>query len=134
MSTNGLVSFKHPFDSYSATEFAYFGEFHDTLIAPFWIDLNPLVSGSVYFRIAHDAPTINQVSDLIADSNTEFGSFHPRVVVVVTWDQVAIRPANLADVPFPHNVSQCCGNGLIRGRRERGSILREEGEGWKCFM
>lgn len=75
--------------------------------------MNPSKSGSVYFRIRDDAPTISEASELIADSNSEFSSFVPQVVAIVTWDQVAIRPANPMDFPNPPNVSQSCGNGGI---------------------
>lgn len=93
VSTNGLISFESIFNNdYLVEDFsASFTSFHDTIVAPYWKDLNPEVAGSVFARTTMDAHLMNQTARLIADSNSEFSSFQPTLAVIATWERVALH-------------------------------------------
>ena len=91
VSTNGLISFRDPFSSHRVMTFSpSFKLFQDAIVAPFWLDLDPETSGSVFARSTRDQHILNQTVELVAESNSEFGSFRPTLVVIVTWAGVAL--------------------------------------------
>ncbi len=90
MSSNGIISFRNPFDEFYETGFPDV-TFRHSLIAPLWIDLNPVLNGCIYYRATNESDVLNQASSLIAGSNPEFGGFQPTLAVIVTWDRVPVH-------------------------------------------
>lgn len=62
----------------------------DPIVAPYWIDLDALLSGSIFSRVTEDADVLNRTGALIAGSNSDFSDFQPLQVVIVTWERVTV--------------------------------------------
>ena len=104
MSTNGLISFENSFDGFAVQNFSRtFTAFQHSIVAPGWIDLNPGKSGSVFSRISTNStsPDLTGAARLIADSNSNLTSFQPKLVVIVTWDRVALHRTSSVNVREP---------------------------------
>ena len=97
MSSNGIISFRNPFDEFAdrnmGIEFPTI-TFRHSVIAPLWIDLNPTVSGSINYTTSREPDVLNRTSLLLADGNPELCDFQPTLVVIVTWDKVPLHTNN----------------------------------------
>ena len=84
MNTNGILSFRYPFFSYVPRQFPLTSLI---LIAPFWDDVNILVTGNTYFRFTANPALLNQVGSFCREV---FGSeMDPLLLFIVTWYAVA---------------------------------------------
>ena len=89
MSTNGLISFRNPFSSFSPEPFTQsFAQFNDPIIAPLWGDFtNFEVSGSnVFSRVTNSQETLEMVATQLRTVNQDFTDYNPSLAVIVTWD------------------------------------------------
>ena len=59
-------------------------------MAPAWIDLNPRVSGSVFYRPTSDPLVLGRVVEMITDINSNFSSYQPTLAFIATWDNVPL--------------------------------------------
>ena len=83
MSTNGLLSFRTPFDNFrlcgslpcAAT----------ILIAPIWTDLDFRTAGFTFFRATQDPATLDSIANAIANVNPLLSDYRPRQAIVFTW-------------------------------------------------
>lgn len=89
MSTNGLISFRNPFRSFNPQNFSTsFSAFLDPIIAPFWADLDTRIFGAILYRSTNDPVILNRTMEMITDINSNFSSYQPTLVVIVTWNMV----------------------------------------------
>ena len=79
VSTNGLIHFDDHFVSYVPCDFPC-TQF--PVIAPLWTDLTFAINGLIYYRIAEDLATLDQVSEMLSDFHLDF---HPTLALIVTW-------------------------------------------------
>jgi hypothetical protein len=85
VNTNGVLSFGEPFRSFQAQPFPTEG--NESLIAPFWSDINTNVAGDIYYRFTDDPALISDVSGCIENA---FGDpFMPDLLFIATWVNVA---------------------------------------------
>ena len=87
ISTNGFISFQDRWDFYIVERFPREIAPFLPLIAPLWADFNFRDSGTIFYRVATDAATLNQVTDALCARNTLYADFRPTLAVVVTWFQ-----------------------------------------------
>ena len=60
-----------------------------SLIAPFWIDLNPSNGGNISYRKTSDSELLQRVSSLVQLVNSgNLASFVPTQLFIATWYQV----------------------------------------------
>ena len=84
VSTNGLLSFRSPFTSFSSRPFPLLSS---ALIAPFWDDLNVRNGGQILFRLSDNDALLNRVGSTINDAlDDDF--FYPGLLFVATWDRI----------------------------------------------
>ena len=58
------------------------------LIAPLWVGFTaPL---TVFHRVAEDAETLELVTQMVAQKNSEFSDYQPSLAVIVTMEEVDI--------------------------------------------
>lgn len=88
ISTNGLLSFEGPFETFRVCTFPCTVE---PVIAPQWTDLDFRTSGFIYYRISQEPYILDQVTDMITDVNPGLSDYQPTLVVIVTWFQAALR-------------------------------------------
>ena len=55
------------------------------VIAPAWADWTFKDNGTIYYRVAQDQVTLNQVVGMITDVNPELSDYLPTLAVIVTW-------------------------------------------------
>ena len=88
INTNGILAFVEEFLSITAP-----GNFDSIiippLIAPFWDDVNVVVSGTIFYRQDYDPSLAERLRREISAEYPEAELFHPSLVFVVTWDRVA---------------------------------------------
>ena len=88
VSTNGLISFINEFSSYIPEPLSNFFPF--PIIAPLWMDLNPVDAGLVYYRTTMNASILERVVEMITDINSNYSDYRPSLAVIVTWDDVPL--------------------------------------------
>jgi len=89
VSTNGLISFRSPFNSPKSQTFTQtFSVFLDPIIAPSWADLIANPRGSVFFRSTDDPAILNRIKEMITSANSNFSSYEPTLAVIVTWSEI----------------------------------------------
>ena len=104
ISNFGLVSFGSSFSSNDNIQ--WFTEeldlFRGTIIAPYWADFS--VAGGVNYRISTDILDLYHVATLLAPGRTDFCSFQPTKVVIVSWANVQPESTALTSVVSGHGV------------------------------
>ena len=103
VATNGLLSFRTPFDSYDAVPFdGYFNAFQDPIIAPFWADYDVIdSSGSISLRKTADTAILRNVTEILAARNPELQSYQPTLAFIATWNEAPLH-SHLEIVSDPH--------------------------------
>ncbi len=87
VNSNGVLSFQGSFTLYNPQLFPLSLRENETLLCPFWDDINPSSGGDVYHNnVAHHQDTISKASQLIQEALGY--SFHPTAVFTATWDHV----------------------------------------------
>ena len=82
VSTNGLLSFDGAFSDYMPCDLPCTPV---PVIAPAWTDWTFEDSGTIYYGVAQDQVTLNQVVGMITDVNPELSDYQPTLAVIVTW-------------------------------------------------
>ena len=59
--------------------------FDDAVIAPAWTNWTFEDSGTIYYRVAQDQVTLDQVVGMITEVNPELSDYLPTLAVIVTW-------------------------------------------------
>lgn len=89
VSTNGLISFRRPFSSYSPEPFnSNFLQFDDPIIAPLWGDFTNFEGSNMFTRATNSPETLIMVVAQLTTVNQNFTSYNPTIAVVVTWDSI----------------------------------------------
>lgn len=90
ISTNGLISFDgniNQFRSYAVSSFPRRSPPYLSLMAPLWADFNFRDYGTIFYRVATDDKTLEAVTSIIMNLNSNYSKFRPTMAVVVTWFQ-----------------------------------------------
>ncbi len=89
ISSNGLILFAYDdqFLSYAVSSFPRKSRPYLPLIAPLWADFNFRDSGTIFYRLATDNSTLDNVASIIGDRTPNYAEFRPTLAVVVTWLQ-----------------------------------------------
>ena len=82
VSTNGLLSFNRPLREILPCDLPCT---RVPIIAPAWADWTFEDSGTIYYRVAQDQVTLDQVVGMITDVNPELSDYLPTFAVIVTW-------------------------------------------------
>ena len=84
ISTNGLLSFNRAFSEHEPCDLPCPPV---PVIAPAWADWIIEDSGTIYYRVAQDQVTLDQVVGMITDMNPELSDYlyMPTLAVIVTW-------------------------------------------------
>ncbi len=87
VNNNGLLSINGGVSAWSGQPFPYSTT---PIIAPFWADVDTRATdgGTVWYRTAQDAPTLNAISAQIESAFTGTQNFTPRFASIATWDRV----------------------------------------------
>ncbi|XP_037836867.1 alpha-tectorin [Kryptolebias marmoratus] len=83
---NGHLTFQAPWFSYIPQRFPMRGT--RDIIAPFWTDLNNVVSGDIYYAQHTSGQLLHQVTRDINEYFPEL-NFNAELVFIATWDEVA---------------------------------------------
>ena len=90
VNTNGVISFLFPVRSSLPLAFPMLAP----LIAVFWTDLNPLISGQIYYRESSSATDLNQAKGEVLKAYSNLTTFSPSRAYIITWDRVAAYGAS----------------------------------------
>ena len=82
VSTNGLLSFEGPYQSFEPCHFPCTPE---PVITPLWTDLDFSSRGLIYYRASQDPDILTQVVDMITAVNPGLSEYQPKLALVVTW-------------------------------------------------
>ena len=96
ISSNGLVSFTHPYRAWWATPIP-FGRYPTPVIAPYWSDIdfrNGLPDSGMYYRIYESGADNRRTTYVLEEFQTRLAryaddaslGFHPEWLIVVTWN------------------------------------------------
>ena len=87
VNTNGVISFDNSFTSCCPRSFP---RLSPPLIAPYWHDFNPSISGRILYRLTGSANQLQMFDDLYLslDRGKDLPDLVPTVLFVATWDQV----------------------------------------------
>ena len=87
VNSNGVISLQNRFSSYSPRPFPTGLRENETILCPFWDDINPSLGGDIYHsNFEQHQNSISKTSQLI---QTTLGhAFHPTTVFTATWDHV----------------------------------------------
>ena len=86
INNNGPLSFGEEFRDYTPEPFPLNA---NTLIAPFWDDIDNSVGGSISFRLTMDTDDIQRAREDVLGANfAEVDSFTPTYLLIVTWYRV----------------------------------------------
>ena len=97
MNNNGDLSFDTPLDEFTPQPFPL----DETLIAPFWadVDISAPGSGSVWYREANDIGLLTRARDEIQSFiNNNGQAFNPTHLFIATWDHVGYYEQNFDKV------------------------------------
>ena len=84
VNTNGILSFRAPFTSFSPHPFPL-GEL--PLIAPFWDDVDITVGGEILYRETQDPKLLQQFTQELINT-TGISSYQPTYLFIATWVDV----------------------------------------------
>ena len=62
-----------------------FGSFSDPIMAPYWIDHHDAFLDRLFYRSTVNAAVLDSVAEMIADVNSNYSDFQPKVAAIVTW-------------------------------------------------
>ena len=88
ISTNGLLSFEGPFDTFRVCDFPC--TIHP-VVAPDWNDFNFERGGIIYNRATQDPDILNRAAALIFAMNPALNDYEPTQAVIVTWLGAPLR-------------------------------------------
>lgn len=91
MNTNGVISFEIPFTDPSTDPFPLPASRDDSLIAPFWADVNTQNGGDVWYHQSTNSTLLNRASIEIRNAFPPQASagFTATNLFIATWDRVA---------------------------------------------
>ncbi len=85
VNSNGLLSFRNPFNTVTPLSFPL--TTNDTVIAPFWADIDITDSGQIFFRFTDNSSLLSSVQDRVFSA---FGiQYLPSLLFIATWNRVA---------------------------------------------
>ena len=84
VSTNGLLSFDEAVRDHTPCDLPCT---RVPVIAPAWTDWTFLEdsTGTIYYRVAQDQVTLDEVVEMITEVNPELSDYLPTLAVIVTW-------------------------------------------------
>ena len=87
VNSNGVLSFEDTFTDHDPTRFP---NESPPLIAPFWQDFNPSLSGNISYRQTNDSDQLQYFETLYSSlvGIDKASGFSPVLLFIVTWDQV----------------------------------------------
>ena len=105
VSSNGLISFREPYNIPSRSSGGFNATISPPLIAPFWDDISIIEEGTIYYReVVDDELLFDRLEQAIRDGHQDVGGFYPSLVFVATWDHVPSYDSNSEDLK---NTFQC---------------------------
>ena len=107
VSTNGYISFEKSFSQSFPCQFPCTPS---PTIASAWTFWTFLGAGSIYYRVAQDQATLEQVVQTIAATNPGLSVYQPTLALIVTWfeaNNLFLR-VSVIDLPRSPLITLCC--------------------------
>ena len=90
VSSSGIITFQSRHRLYFTSVFRFSSSFFfdAPVIAPLWSIYNS--GGEIFFRTSNDSALIDRMVEVITNSNSNYSSYRPKLVIVGTWNQTPI--------------------------------------------
>ena len=84
ITSNGFITFDTSFFDGVNRPFSETNFFQDVVIAPLWINADPIGTARRYFRVSRNQSDLYTLSRLITNATSD-DNYHPMLAVIVTW-------------------------------------------------